>query len=124
MLMKLLEIKEILDAEVLVGQEFLDKEVTSAFGSDLMSDVLAFVNESTVLLTGLTNPQVIRTAEMVDLFAIVFVRGKRPSEDILEMARKNNITILMTEDILYTACGKLFSRGLKGVDIMGAVGNE
>jgi predicted transcriptional regulator len=124
MLMKLSEIKEILDAEVLVGQEFLDKEVTSAFGSDLMSDVLAFVNESTVLLTGLTNPQVIRTAEMVDLFAIVFVRGKRPSEDILEMARKNNITILMTEDILYTACGKLYSRGLKGVDIMGAVENE
>ncbi|EOC99844.1 DRTGG domain-containing protein [Caldisalinibacter kiritimatiensis] len=122
--MKLVEIKEILNAEVLVGEEFLQREVISAFGSDLMSDVLAFVNDSTVLLTGLTNLQVIRTAEMVDLFAIVFVRGKMPSKEILKMAKQNNITIMKTDDILYTACGKLYSKGLKGVEIMGEAYNE
>lgn len=118
--MRLREIQRILDAEVLTGEENLDREVNSGFGSDLMSDVLAFVKEEVVLLTGLTNPQVIRTAEMIDLFAIVFVRGKTPSDEILNMAKANNITIMKTEHILYTACGKLYENGLKGVEIEGA----
>lgn len=119
--MKLKEIKEVLNAEVLTGEEFLYREVNAAFGSDLMSDVLAFVNEGTALLTGLTNPQVIRTAEMIDLFVIVFVRGKIPNNEILKMAQKNNITILTTEYTLYTACGKLYEKGLRGVMINGEI---
>lgn len=119
--MKVQEIKEILNAKVLTGEEFLYKEVNAAFGSDLMSDVLAFVNEETVLLTGLTNPQVIRTAEMIDLFVIVFVRAKIPDDSILEMAKKNNITILSTKYTLYTACGKLYEKGLRGVVVKGEI---
>ena len=86
--MKLSEVKEILNAEVVAGEEFLDREVKSAFGSDLMSDVLAFVKDQALLLTGLVNGQVIRTAEMMDIKAIVFVRGKKPTEDIAELAKE------------------------------------
>lgn len=119
--MKLNEIRDILDANVLVGEEFLEREVFSAFGSDLMSDVLAFINEKSILLTGLTNPQVIRTAEVADLFAIVFVRGKMPSKDLLDLALEKNITIMTTEYTLYTTSGKLYERGLQGVRIEGVL---
>lgn len=118
--MKLSAIKEILGAEVLTGMEFLDKEVNAAFGCDLMSDVLAFVEEGTVLLTGLTNPQVIRTAEMIDVFAIIFVRGKKPNKIVLDMAKERDITVMTTDYILYNACGKLYQKGLHGLDIKGA----
>lgn len=115
--MKIKDIKEILKAEVLTGEHMLDREVSSAFGADLMSDVLAFVDSDTLLLTGLTNPQVIRTAEMSDVFAIVFVRGKKPSKDILDLAQKNGLIILQTRHILYTACGMLYEKGLQGLRI-------
>lgn len=114
--MKLKEIKEILNAKVLTCEDGLDREVNSAFGSDLMSDVLAFVDDRTILLTGILNPQVVRTAEMTDLFSVVFVRGKRPTEDILKMASNSNITLMTTDYTLYTSCGKLYSSGLKGID--------
>jgi len=116
-LMKLKEIKNILNAKVLVGEENLDKEVNAAFGSDLMSDVLAFVSDGTVLLTGLTNLQVIRTAEMLDLFAIIFVRGKVPIQEILSMAEEKNIIIMTTEYTLYSASGMLYEKGLRGIEI-------
>ena len=74
--MKISDVKEILGAEVHCGEDLFDFEVKSAFGSDMMSDVLAFVDDQTVLLTGLLNPQVVRTAAMLDLKCIVFVRGK------------------------------------------------
>ncbi|WIV10568.1 DRTGG domain-containing protein [Proteiniborus sp. MB09-C3] len=119
--MKLSEIRDILEAKVLVGEGFLEREVYSAFGSDLMSDVLAFINENSILLTGLTNTQVIRTAEAADFFAIVFVRGKRPSEDLLDLALEKNITIMTTEYTLYTASGRLYEKGLKGVKIEGVI---
>ncbi len=112
--MKLSEIKEILNAEVLVGEELLDNEFYSACGSDLMSDVLAFVKDRALLLTGLVNPQVVRTAEMMDISTIVFVRGKRPEENVLELAKAKGMAILSTEEPLYIACGKLYSNGLTG----------
>lgn len=115
--MKICEVKDILGAEVLCGEELLDNEVIYAFGSDLMSDVLAFVKGKTLLLTGLTNQQVIRTAEMADLGAIVFVRGKKPGEDIVELAKENGIVLLLSRDTMYTASGKLYCRGLDGVSI-------
>lgn len=115
--MQITEVRDILEAEVLCCDELLTNEVHNAFSSDLMSDVLAYVNGKTLLLTGLINNQVIRTVEMADLNAIVFVRGKLPDTTIIEMAREGNIVLLTTRDTLYTASGKLYSRGLRGVNI-------
>lgn len=110
--MKLSEVKEILNAKVLTGEEFLDKEVNSACGCDLMSDVLAFVKDKALLLTGLMNPQVIRTAEMMDIEAIVFVRGKMPDDAIIGMAKMKDITLMTTENPLFVSSGMLYSKGL------------
>ncbi len=110
--MTLAEVKKILNAEVLTGKEFLDKEVYSACGCDLMSDVLAFVKDRALLLTGLINPQVIRTAEMMDIETVIFVRGKKPGDDIIGMAKMKDIVIMTTEYPLYIAGGKLYEAGL------------
>ncbi len=108
-------IAELLEAELIqVGDMTLD--IRSACGSDLMSDVLAFVKDHTVLLTGLTNPHVIRTAEMLDINCIVFSRGKRPTEDIIEMARERGIAIMTTRHTLYVSCGILYANGLPGCE--------
>lgn len=115
--MKLTEIKDILDAEVCVGEEFLDREISSAFACDLMSDVLAFVENQALLLTGLVNGQVIRTAEMMDIKTIVFVRGKQPTDEIRELAKEYSMVVMSTKDILYTACGKLYSAGLSHKEV-------
>ncbi|MBI9014874.1 MAG: hypothetical protein JEZ08_21775 [Clostridiales bacterium] len=115
--MKLREIAELLNCDVLVGEKFLDREVKYAFGSDLMSDVLAYTEEDTVLLTGLCNNQVIRTAEMLDLKSIVFVRGKCPTEEIVNLAKEDDILILRTEHTMYSASGILYSHGLQGTAI-------
>ncbi|MBC8530733.1 DRTGG domain-containing protein [Gehongia tenuis] len=112
--MKIGEIKESLEAEVLCGEDLMDLEILSGCGADLMSDVLAFVKEKIVLLTGLTNPHVIRTAEMLDVSCIVFVRGKKPTPDILEMATERGIAVLSTGETLFTACGRLYEKGLRG----------
>jgi predicted transcriptional regulator len=115
--MNLSIVKKILDAELILGEENLNKEIDSAFSSDLMSDVLAYANKRTLLLTGLANAQVIRTAEMIDLSAIVFVRNKRPDSDIIKLAAENGIVIMSTGDTLYTASGKLYRQGLQGIQI-------
>jgi len=112
--MKISEVKEILNARILSGEDMIDTEVHSACGSDLMSDVLAFVKDQALLLTGLINPQVIRTAEMMDIKAIVFVRGKMPEESIIELAEERKMILMTTEHPLYVACGELYSGGLMG----------
>ncbi len=117
--LKVEEIKRLLDADCLVGEQCMDEEVDMAFGCDLMSDVLAFTSGRTLLLTGLTNSQVIRTAEMLDIRVIVFVRGKKPSKETLDLAVENNIILLTTKNIMYTACGILYGNGLAGVPIRG-----
>lgn len=81
-------------------------------GADLMSDVLAFSQPGTLLLTGLTNPQVVRTAEMADVKAIVFVRGKQPPSETVALAREKGIPLLATRFTLYESCGRLFAQGL------------
>ena len=86
------DIQEILGARVLCGEEWLDKEVHTACGSDMMSDVLAFVKDQAVLLTGLCNPQVIRTAEMMDIVCIVFVRSKKPDDNMIVNSLKQSQT--------------------------------
>ncbi len=110
--MKIREIKEILNADLICGDELLDKDVNSACGSDMMSDVLAFVKDQAVLLTGLINSQVIRTAEMMDMVCIVFVRTKKPTPEMIELAKENGIALLTSKYRLYEACGKLYTNGL------------
>lgn len=108
-----MEVKSILKARVLCGEEHMMSEVHAACGCDLMSDVLAFAKERVLLLTGLVNLQVIRTAEMLDLKAIVFVRGKAPDEEMINFAKEREIILLTTEEPLYQACGKLYEAGLR-----------
>lgn len=110
--MKISEIRDLLDAKVLCCEDHIDREVYSACGCDLMSDVLAFVKDQAVLMTGLVNPQVIRTAVMMDMVCIVFVRSKTPSEEMLSLARDNGIVIMQSDKRLYEACGIMYSNGL------------
>lgn len=112
--MKLNEIKEILDAKVICGEDMLDSEVTSAFGSDMMSDVLAYAKTDSVLLTGLVNPQTIRTALMLDMKGIVFVRAKKLTDDVISLANESGIVVLSTNYRMFETCGKLYAKGLKG----------
>ncbi len=104
----------ILGARVLVGEEHLDREVSSACGSDMMSDVLAFSKDHSILLTGLCNPQVIRTAEMLDIVCIIFVRGKKPDQTILDMAAERDLVVLETGHRMFSSCGLLYQAGLHG----------
>lgn len=110
--MKLEQVKDVLGATVILGEDHLEREVLSACGCDLMSDVLAFVKNQGMLLTGLVNAQVVRTAEMMDMKAIVFVRGKSPNAEILSLAQEADMVVMTTEYPLYVACGKLYSAGL------------
>ena len=112
--MTIRDVLEIVDGKVLTGEKYLDTTVQTACGSDLMSDVLAFVKESAVLITGLINPHVVRTSEMLDITCIVFSRGKLPSEEILEMADEIGITVIYSPLTTYTACGELYVHGLPG----------
>ena len=99
--MTLKEVKEILDAEVFVGHDQLEMEVRTAFGADLMSDVLAFAKSGSLLLTGLTNPQIVRTSDVLDIAAIIIVRGKRPLPETIQLAEELQIPILSTKYILF-----------------------
>ena len=93
--MKISTIRELLDAQVICCEDGLARHVYSACGSDMMSDVLAFVKDQAVLLTGLVNLQVVRTAEMMDMRCIVFVRGKRPGADLVEYAKQFIATVIL-----------------------------
>lgn len=108
------DVKDILKAEVVCGESLLDYEVHTACGSDMMSDVLAFVKDQSVLLTGLVNPQVVRTAEMMDMHCIIFVRGKEPDAAMISLANDRGIVLMKTPYRMFTACGLLYSNGLGG----------
>lgn len=105
-------IKELLCAELLCGEEKLQLEVSTACGSDMMSDVLAYVKDQAVLLTGLLNTQVVRTAEMMDMRCIVFVRSKKPTDEMVALAKEHDIVVMCTSKRMYEACGILYSHGL------------
>ncbi len=121
--MKLKQIRQILDAKIAHDEAhgdvpalaaLMDIELSeTAYASDMMSDVLAFVTDQTILITGLVNEQVIRTAAMLDMQCVILVCGKQPSEDMLKLAQQNEIVILTTAFNLYEACGQLFSNGLR-----------
>ena len=112
--MKISTMQDLLDAKVICGEEHLGRHVYSACGCDLMSDVLAFAKDQAVLLTGLMNAQVVRTALMMDMNCIVFVRSKQPTEDIIKLASENDLVVLGTDKSLYSACGILYTNGLVG----------
>jgi len=113
--MKLREIAELLEAEVIWGEDLLDKEIKFAGGSDLMSDVLAFGKPGILLLTGLSNTQSVRTADIIEAKAIVYVRGKKPDKEGIELAKIKKIPLLSTKNMMFNTCGILYSHGLLGV---------
>lgn len=115
--MQLKQIMQLIDAEVVAHKSGIDYDVKTAFGSDLMSDVLAYVEEDTLLITGLTNQQVIRTAEMLDLKAILFVRGKKPCEDVIKLAEEKQIVLMTTRQSLFNVAGVLYQSGLNGIQL-------
>ncbi|BEP28470.1 hypothetical protein [Helicovermis profundi] len=115
--MKISKIVDLISAEVVLGNEWIGENVKAAFGSDLMSDVLAYAHDEAVLITGLMNNQVIRTADMLDLKAIIFVRGKIPTEEVLSLACEHEMVIATTPITLYEASGILYSNGLKSVEM-------
>ena len=110
--MKIREVKDLLNAELANGEKRLDDEVFSAFGSDMMSEVLAYVQDQGVLLTGLVNEQIIRTAAMMNMSCIIMVRGKQPSKEMVEMATENDVVLLLTPLTMYEASGILYTNGL------------
>jgi predicted transcriptional regulator len=112
--MTVVDVKRILNAECICGEQHMDVEVHNACGSDMMSDVLAFVKEQSVLLTGLINTQVVRTADMMDMVCIVFVRGKEPTPDMIELAEDRDIVLMKTPLRMFSACGLLYQSGLTG----------
>lgn len=112
--MKLAEVQQILRAEVLVGADKLDREIEAAFSADLISDMLAMCRAQALLLTGVTHVQVVKTAEICDLVAIVFVRGKRPGPETIALAQEKGMPLLLCYLTMYESSGLLFHAGLPG----------
>ena len=112
--MTLDDARKILEAEVIVGSDLHEIDVRMGCGADLMSDVLAFAKTGALLLTGLTNTQVVHTVEMANIVGICFVRGKRPQQDTIELARRNALPLLATELPMFESCGRLYRNGLRG----------
>ena len=112
--MKRSTIMELLDARIICGGDQPDNEILCGCGSDMMSDVLAFTKHDAILLTGLVNNHVLRTAEMLDIQYIMFVRGKVPADDIVEMANDMGMVLMTTDLPMFTACGILYANGLQG----------
>ena len=113
--MNMNELSALLEARLLCGSVADPHDFSSAFACDMMSDVLAYGQGQSLLLTGLLNQQVIRTAEMLDMHCIVFVRGKTPSPEVLALAEEKGIAVLSTAYGMFTACGLLYGAGLQGV---------
>ncbi len=111
--MKLTEIKEILNADVITGDSHLGDEFEEVCSADLMSDVLAFATPGTILLTGLTNVQSVITAHVAEVGAVVYIRGKRPDEDAIKLAMQKNLPLLASPLTMFEACGRLYKQGLK-----------
>ncbi len=111
--MKLTEIKELLDAEVITGANRLEDDFQEVCSADLMSDVLAFATPGTILVTGLTNVQSVITAHVAEVGAIIYIRGKHPEEDAIKLAKQKNLPLLASPLSMFEACGRLYAKGLK-----------
>jgi predicted transcriptional regulator len=113
--MKVQEIANVLNAKVLCGEENLSLEMESAFASDLMSDVLTVESEKMLLITGLVNTQAIRTAEMSDIQCVIFVRNKKVSQEMINLAKESEIIVLECPYSMFKAAGVLYENGLKPI---------
>lgn len=111
--MKISEIAKLIDGKIECNADLANNEVYSAFSSDMMSDVLAFVRDQGILITGLVNPQIVRTAMMVDIGCIIVVRGKRPDDGVIGLASQNGIVIVTTELNMFETSGILYGAGIK-----------
>jgi predicted transcriptional regulator len=110
--MKLREVLELIEGNVISKDADMDQEIQMGCGADLMSDVLAFTHEGTLLMSGLTNPQVVRTAEMAGIKAIVFVRSKLPPPETISLAEEKGIPLLASKYTMFETCGRLYRAGL------------
>lgn len=115
--MNIEQIAEVLNAEILTNFSNEHTDITYGFASDLMSDVLAYANSDSLLVTGLNNSQVIRTAEMLDITNVLFVRGKMPCKEIIALAEQNSISVLTTNYTMFKSCGLLVLNGMKGIEL-------
>jgi hypothetical protein len=113
--MDIFEIARLIEGEVLSHNNLSDSSVNKAFASDLMSDVLTLTTDSLILITGLANVQTIRTAEMAEIKNILFVRGKKPTSEMLELAKTEKMNIITCKKSMFATCGILFNSGLKPV---------
>jgi predicted transcriptional regulator len=113
--MILREIKELLGCKVLVGDPDLEVDVTDVVASDGMSEILAFARSKELMITGLTNIQSIRTADIAGVCAVLYCRGKVPDKRVLDFARDKNIPVLATSMGMFEICGILYAKGLRGV---------
>ena len=111
------EIVRLLQAEVLTKNTDLDLDIECAFGADLISDILMRTQEPTLLLSGLTNPQIIRLSDMIDLYGIVFIRGKIPSDELIKMAEERSLPLVSTQKTLFESSGILYKNGLRSCKI-------
>jgi predicted transcriptional regulator len=114
---KLRQILEIVEGILLTPDANLDLDISCAAGADLMSDVLAFARPRALLLTGLTNPQVVRTAEVADIAAIVFVRGKMPPPETIALAEEKGIPLIAAPYTMFELCGRLYEAGMSSCDL-------
>jgi len=114
--MKLSEVRDILDAEVIIGEEYLDRTIFGGGSADMMEDILSAVAKGSVLLTGLNSEQVLRTARIAEVGGIVVVRGKQPKPEALELALTYQMPLLKTEYSMFVASGRLYMNGLRGLD--------
>lgn len=116
--MKITDLIHLINGKLLTNQPVHDREVAGAMGADLMSDVLASIRPGAVLLTGLCNPQVVRTAQIADIKAIIFVRGKSPAKETILIANEEDIPLITTSLGLFEACGILYQAGLACLEIL------
>jgi predicted transcriptional regulator len=114
--MKLSEIKDILKAKVLTGEDDLGRNIVAGGGADIMEAVLSTVAKDGLLLTGLTSEEVVRTATISQVGAVVFVRGQEPSPRVIDQAKSFNLPLLVTNYSMFIAIGKLYMNGLRGLD--------
>ncbi len=113
--MKIRDIINMLNGDAIVLCHDLDYEIDTACSADLMSDVMAFCKGNSILITGLVNLQVIRTSELMDMKVVIFARGKKPNDAMINLAKELNITVILTKELMYEACGKLYESGLNGL---------
>lgn len=112
LIMKLSEVQEILDAEILCGDNLLHKDVRSWFACDLISEMLLYVTPNTLVITSLTNIHIVHTAQVMDAIGVVFVGGKKPDDSVITNSRMSDIPLLTTKHLTFECCGRLFLNSL------------